>query len=84
MAHIPDGILSLPVLAVGTLAGACGLWLLYDHLAGCGLHETHGDPGMQQADLCGEPLILLQFPHRLPQPLGRSRKDQGGCASYYQ
>ena len=27
MAHIPDGVLSLPVLAVGTLAGAGGLWL---------------------------------------------------------
>lgn len=27
MAHIPDGVLSLPVLAVGTLAGASGLWL---------------------------------------------------------
>ena len=27
MAHIPDGVLSLPVLAAGTLAGAGGLWL---------------------------------------------------------
>ena len=27
MAHIPDGVLSLPGLAVGTLAGAGGLWL---------------------------------------------------------
>ena len=27
MAHIPDGVLSLPVLAAGTLAGAGGVWL---------------------------------------------------------
>ena len=61
---------------------ACGLWLLYDHLAGCGLHETHGDPGMQQVDLCGEPALVALGKYawgEVDEPLQREPGQPHAC-----